>query len=252
MSGAVPAAAPRYRRLADLLRAEIEAGQHPVGSQLPTESELCEAHEVSRHTVRDALRLLAELGLIQRRQGSGSLVIADEPPKGYVHSMRSLNELFQYASHTSLRYSSTGLRAPGRDYEADIGPGWDEEWLSAEGIRLDEAGRVPIAHVKIWINPRFAAIEPELSRIQGAIYAQIEQEYGVEAEEVEQIIRIAPAPPEAAAALGLRAKSVVGRVTRRYLYGGGNVLMVSINHHPPERFSYSMLLRREAPRGSWK
>lgn len=242
---------PRYRQIADLLRGGIESGLYPVGDQLPTESELCEAHSISRHTVREALRLLAEAGLIQRRQGSGSLVIAATPPQGYVHSMRSLNELFQYAADTVLRYTGTGMRIPGHDFEADIGPGFDREWLSAEGMRMDAAGRVALAHVRIWINPDFAAIEADLSHTQGAIYARIERLFGVEVSEVEQLIRMEPAPPATAAALGLRARAMVGRVTRRYLDAAGRLLLVSINYHPAERFSYAMRLRREGPRGGW-
>lgn len=242
---------PRYRQIADLLREGIEAGDYPLGSQLPTESDLCEAHGISRHTVREALRLLAEAGLIQRRQGSGSLVIATRQQSGYVHSMRSLNELFQYASDTTLRYTATGMCVPGPDYAADLGPGCDEEWLRAEGLRIDANGQVPLSHVVVLINRIFAAIAPDLSQIKGAIYAHIERVFDVEVAEVGQLIRIERAPPETAAALGLRARSMVGRVTRRYLDADGRVLLVSINHHPAERFSYAMRLRREGPRGGW-
>ena len=62
---------PRYRQLADALRADIASGRYPVGGQLPPEFELCEIYDVSRHTARDALRLLFEAGLVERRRGVG-------------------------------------------------------------------------------------------------------------------------------------------------------------------------------------
>ncbi|MFN7236834.1 MAG: GntR family transcriptional regulator, partial [Brevundimonas sp.] len=65
-------ASPRYRQLAETLRAAIARGDFPVGSQLPPELELAQTHGVSRHTARDAIRLLSEAGLIARRRGAGT------------------------------------------------------------------------------------------------------------------------------------------------------------------------------------
>lgn len=242
---------PRYRQIADILRHRIETGTYPVGTQLPTESELCETFDISRHTAREALRRLAESGLIQRRQGSGSLVIAAAPTQGYVHTMRSLNELFQYATDTTLRFSSVALSVPGPDYEGDIGPACGQDWLRAEGLRLDPAGRLPISSVTIFVNRDFADIAPDLPTIRGAIYSHIEDRYGIEVAEVEQVIRMEPLPPAAASALGLRPRTTAARVTRRYLDADGRALIVSVNWHPADRFSYSMRLRREGPKGGW-
>jgi GntR family transcriptional regulator len=65
---------PLYSQLYEVLRREIEEGRLPAGSQLPTEVELGRSFDVSRTTVREALRVLAERGLIEKRQGKGSFV----------------------------------------------------------------------------------------------------------------------------------------------------------------------------------
>lgn len=62
----------KYKLLADILRREIRAGAISPGSRLPTEKELSARYRMSRQTVRHALQILTEEGLIQRRQGSGS------------------------------------------------------------------------------------------------------------------------------------------------------------------------------------
>ena len=67
---------PLYFQLYEVLRREIEEGRLPAGSQLPTEEELGSAFDVSRTTVREALRALAERGLIEKRQGKRSFVAA--------------------------------------------------------------------------------------------------------------------------------------------------------------------------------
>ena len=91
MTGAAPVArVPRYLQVSAALQQRIEAGDYPMGALLPTEIELCEAFAVSRHTVRDALRRLADAGFLQRRQGSGSQVVSLTPHRAYVQSMRNL------------------------------------------------------------------------------------------------------------------------------------------------------------------
>ena len=62
----------KYQVLADRLRAELSQNSGQQGWKLPTELELAQRYQLSRQTVRHALRLLEEEGLIQRRQGSGS------------------------------------------------------------------------------------------------------------------------------------------------------------------------------------
>ncbi|MCC5974726.1 MAG: GntR family transcriptional regulator, partial [Rubellimicrobium sp.] len=194
---------PRYVVIADDLRQRIEGGAYPLGSLLPTESELCEAFGASRHTVREALRRLAEAGMIQRRQGSGSQVTAVRAHAAYVHSMRSLNELFQYAADTRFRIGSVRLAVPGAAHAADLGEAAGEDWLMAEGLRLERDEEVPICFSLLFINRAYATIAPDLTGISGAIYRHIEDRFGVEVALVEQEIRVTPVPRAAPAAFGL-------------------------------------------------
>ncbi|MCC8067664.1 MAG: GntR family transcriptional regulator [Clostridiales bacterium] len=70
----------KYKILADALKTEINH-RGPYGERrLPTEAELMERYQVSRQTVRRALSLLADEGLIDRRQGSGSYISSSAFP----------------------------------------------------------------------------------------------------------------------------------------------------------------------------
>ena len=95
-------AQPRYREVAEALRAAIAGGCHPVGSRLPSEEQLSQRFSVSRHTVREALRSLSDDGLIARRQGAGTKVVACDGAGGYRQSLASLDDLLQYAATTEL------------------------------------------------------------------------------------------------------------------------------------------------------
>ncbi len=60
--------------VADALKRTILEGNYPQGSQIPTEHELVSQLEVSRTTVREAMRMLEEDGLIVRKRGLGTFV----------------------------------------------------------------------------------------------------------------------------------------------------------------------------------
>ena len=70
----------KYKQIAGNLRDQITAGSLPPGSQLPTEPELAAAHGASRSTVRLAIGLLIQQGLVETRQGIGTYVTEPATP----------------------------------------------------------------------------------------------------------------------------------------------------------------------------
>ena len=65
---------PKYYRLAERLRRQILSGELEPGAQLATEEQLCREYAMSRGTVRQAIRLLTDEGLLRREQGRGTFV----------------------------------------------------------------------------------------------------------------------------------------------------------------------------------
>jgi len=65
---------PMYRQIAEDLRAEIESGELEPGQQLRTELELRDRYGASRNTVRDAIKWLTNLGLVETKAGQGTFV----------------------------------------------------------------------------------------------------------------------------------------------------------------------------------
>ena len=71
---------PMYRQIAEDLRAQIESGGLRPGQQLRTEIELREHYGASRNTVRDAIKWLTTLGLVETRPGQGTFVVQKIDP----------------------------------------------------------------------------------------------------------------------------------------------------------------------------
>lgn len=70
---------PLYLQLAALLRAQILSGELPPNRPIPPESRLMQIHELGRDTVRKAVALLREEGLVVAKQGRGTFVV-EQPP----------------------------------------------------------------------------------------------------------------------------------------------------------------------------
>jgi DNA-binding GntR family transcriptional regulator len=101
---------PAYIQIADDLRAAIRSGKIPPGGQLPSTAELTERYQVARMTVRSALRLLRDEGLVVARQGSGVFVRSTYSPQGEESSPDDAEEIKQRLSAISANLDALSKR----------------------------------------------------------------------------------------------------------------------------------------------
>ncbi|MBO0826094.1 MAG: GntR family transcriptional regulator [Actinobacteria bacterium] len=73
-------AQPKYQEIADRLREQIGAGVLEPGQRLPSEPDLAAEYAASRNTVRLAIALLTNQGLVVSRQGLGTFVVEPARP----------------------------------------------------------------------------------------------------------------------------------------------------------------------------
>jgi len=65
---------PKYCALVEQLRQQIQSGHFANGEQITSEPSLCDLYSLSRGTVRQAIQLLVDQGLLVRKQGRGTFV----------------------------------------------------------------------------------------------------------------------------------------------------------------------------------
>jgi len=230
---------PRYRRLADALRAEIASGRLAVGDLLPTEMELCARHGVSRHTAREALRLLADDGIIERRQGAGSVVSATPAP-AFAQPVGDFDSILQYARNAKLVCDASDLADAGQLAAAGLsGP---YRWFS--GVRQVDA-QPPIAFTTILVAAELAPDMDTMNRLAESVSEWLEREHGIRIETVEQRIEAVALHAPVARRLQVPVDSPALRTVRRYQGADGRTVLHSESLHPAGRFAYTLrLLRR--------
>ncbi|MER0443195.1 GntR family transcriptional regulator [Streptomyces sp. Edi4] len=79
MAGETGAELPKYWRIADDLKAAIEAGDYRPGDRLPGETALAGQYGVASLTARQALKLLRSEGLVETKKGASARVAAFRP-----------------------------------------------------------------------------------------------------------------------------------------------------------------------------
>ena len=99
---------PAYVEIYNSLYADITSGVYPAGDCLPGEIALAQKYQVSRNTLRQAMAILCEDGLLIRSRGKGTLVVGrGEEPAG----AGSLNPMTAFAQvpidNTDIRYNFT-------------------------------------------------------------------------------------------------------------------------------------------------
>jgi DNA-binding GntR family transcriptional regulator len=243
---------PRYVEIADDLIARIRAGVLAPGSTLPGELTLMDEYQSSRHTIRDALRRLEELGMIERRRGIGTRVLAAEPVRAYVHRVRSPADLLQYPAGNRIVVASiAGVRA-GDEVSRLAGVPASSRWQRVSAVRRLPNGEPPICRLDLYLKPRYADVAELVGRRRTPVYEMLEHLHGVHIAEITVDILARPMPAEAAEALGVEAGGPSMTVVRRYMDKDGDLVQFSVSEHPGDRYSYSQSLRRSWSRGGWE
>lgn len=95
---------PLYARVANLLRTRISNGEWTLGSELPAIPRLCEEYRVGTVTVRRALQILTEEGLVLSRRGLGTVVTKELiPVPSNPHLRRSINDPLELGNEQSIK-----------------------------------------------------------------------------------------------------------------------------------------------------
>jgi len=175
-------ARPRLRSVSvqDELKQRIDRGELPAGTRLPSEPELAAELQVSRATLREALRAMELEGLLRRRQGSGTF-IADHPRMANSLDVNfGVTDAIQPAGMTAGIAAGRTWVAPAAAGEAallELAPGQDV--LVIERVRTAEGKPVVLSRDLFpsrLVEGRDRVVQEMLER---SIYDVLERDLGI-------------------------------------------------------------------------
>ena len=224
----VEGAPPLYRQVEQHLVEQIAHGRYAVGDLLPTEAELCEQHGVSRHTVRQALRRIHDLGMIERRTSAGTRVVSAEPVAGYQPVVNTPDDIVSLVAGTRIQTASSGELVADRVLAKRLRCRVGTRWFCLAGPRLERHGSpLPLCWSEQYLRPD---LDP--GRLIRGDFEAAE----MSGQRIEQEITADALDERAAHALEAEVGSPALVITRRH-YKGRRLISAGVHLHPADRYS---------------
>ena len=161
---------PLWAQLEVELRRRLESGEFEDG--FPTDLQLTESYEVSRHTVREAVRHLNKAGVLKRERGRGTVVNRSE----FEQSLGTLYSLFQSVESAGVEQTSRVLRLEMVNdtiAASHLELPDDAEFVLLERLRL--AGGAPLAVDRAWLPRSIAEPLLEVDFGHTALYDELDR-----------------------------------------------------------------------------
>lgn len=233
-----------YKDISSVLIREIQQGVWKLNDLLPSEMDLVERFGVGRNTVREALRELQDLGYLTRRRGARSTLSSTNPASGFVNSVRSVEELLEYAKTTYFTLLGAEQIRVGESLARKLDSAVDSEWLRINILRSREKGGPPFCFSEVFVDNRYRDVTNWL-KDENEIYPIIEREYGVVVRRVVQNIEAVEADANIASRLGVAAHSAILLVRTTFYASDGHVVEIGLAHFAAGRYKVRIALDRK-------
>nr|WP_249730126.1 GntR family transcriptional regulator [Chelatococcus sp. YT9] len=232
-----------YRQIVAILVGEIQSGVWTLDSSFPTEMELVERFGVGRNTVREALRELQDLGYIKRRRGARSVLTTTNPENTFINSVRSVEELLDYAKNTKATVLTTEtVRVDeGLARRLDIAPGG--EWVRLGLLRSRDGQSAPFSYSEVYVLPKFADVI-EYFGAESELFRVIENRHGLIIRRVEQQIEATLVDANIASRLNVQIGSASLLVRSKFYSSEGELVEIGIVNFPASRYKLQIALDR--------
>jgi GntR family transcriptional regulator len=229
---------PLYHQISDQLKTAINDGRLPKSTFLPNEIELAGRWGVSRPTVRRGIQELVDLGMLVRRRGIGTQVVAAQ-----VRRRVRLSSLWDDLIQAGQKPTSTVLRceivasSPEIATELEAEPGTPV--IALERVRL--ADSTPLAIMRNWLitDGIIDLVEADLE-ING-LYDQLRKR-GVQPHIARQVIGACAASPDEAELLELDPGAPLLTMRRWMQDVSGTIVEHGSHSYDAARYAVEMMV----------
>lgn len=164
----------KYYEIYLKLKQNIVDELYPEGELLPSENALAKEHDVSRETIRKSLDYLSQDGLIQKKQGLGSIVLDPSLfsfPISGLTSFKELSDSQQMDSETIL-VRNEKIKVD-KSLQKKLNLPLGQEIIAIERVRKIDGQRVIYDYD--YLNPEIAGNIPD-EELENSLYAYLEEE----------------------------------------------------------------------------
>jgi GntR family transcriptional regulator len=219
----------------------IGSGEWVEGDRLPSETDLAKEFGISRVTLREALRIMEESGLIVKQQGIGTFVRRKPLIKGGLEELFSVTSLIERQGMTPGTKDFTIYRLPALDHEAQrlkIVAGADlykvERVRTADGMPVVYClDRLPVS----LLGERFSGFEESM-------FNYLEAEHSIKITYAVSDIKVITRDRQVEKKLGMGQGSAILLLEQVHYDESNLPVLYSSNYFNADKFDFYMIRKR--------
>ncbi|UYV35705.1 GntR family transcriptional regulator [Rhodobacteraceae bacterium D3-12] len=205
-----------YTVVSDQLRRQIRSGTRCPGDRLPAMDQLAVEFDVSIVTIRTAIEILENEGLLMRRQGRGTFVARTAQAREWLKISTSWDDLISgYADTQTKNENEVLIETPGRSLPLDVGDVKSENCAPSYIFmrRRHRMEGLVYAYTDLYLDEEIYRLAPESFKMD-MVLRVLGTTPGVEIGSATQSISIGTADAETADLLNLTVGAPVGELLR--------------------------------------
>jgi DNA-binding GntR family transcriptional regulator len=232
-----------YLQLQSIIQKKIESGEWPVGSQIPTEEDLCTMFNVSRATVRTAVLELVRQGYLKRQQGKGTFIHKNIMSDGLA-MLTNLKELmFEDGLTITSKVMARTVMMPMDDLDTTLNIPADKHIIYIK--RLYSIDEEPVLLQESYIPYHLCPLLLEDDIEHHSLFDIFEKNYGIKITRVDNHIDITHLTLNESMAIGL-TEGAAALLLTQYFYSGDTLIMYARSVKRPDRFQFFIDLERKS------
>lgn len=129
---------PRYYQIFEELYKEITEGNYKEGDKFPSDTELVKKYDVSRGTIREALKILFQRGLLVRKQGKGSFITYSKIEQDAKRLMGFTELMKSHGKEPSAKILEITTKIPSRRIQSLLHLTEDDKVVKIQRLRFGD------------------------------------------------------------------------------------------------------------------
>lgn len=232
---------PIYIQIEEQLKQQIQQGDFPIGTSIPSERELSERFLVSRMTVRQSITNLVNDGLLYREKGRGTFVASpkvEQPLNGLTSFTEDMESRGMVPSSKLIGFD---ILEPESDVAQELRLGEGDQVYFVERIRFADDKPMAIERTYLPVK-QFPDLTEE--SFQGSLYAVIENKQQLKISHATQRMEAGLVKKEDAGLLQIQAPAAILLIERISFLEGDLPFEVVRSTYRADRYKFTTEIQR--------
>lgn len=229
-----------YSQVAATIAADIRAGRYKIGSKLPTEAVLQRMFQVSRHTIREALRELRDSGYIATQHGIGTTVLAQTTSYEFIQNATQMDDLVAFSKTTHMQVLGSDRVLADAALASFLGGTTGQAWAKVTLLRFSgDKESDPIGLLRVYVRPEHEGVASFIEERQQPVFMLVEELFGVRISHMEQEIASITFDAQTLSQLGSSSTYHGLRITRRFFDSSNRLVQATLGFYPANQLVYT-------------